>query len=159
MQPRHDLWGNLFSKQIKKSCSDCFCEGTNVVNNGLGSVWDILYCTASAWTIWTRGENCTISEMVMLHKHRWVIKCHFQSRINEKMTNCTEVFEFDFWQSLVRLPHLRNWEFEKLASSQLITTLTFRQTWGHRLCQRCPCTVGSSEQFYCKGDMLEMNQR
>lgn len=41
---------------------------SDVVNNGLGSVWDVQLCIVGAWTDWTRGKNRNSSEILILHK-------------------------------------------------------------------------------------------
>lgn len=52
---------------------------SDVVNNGLGSVWDVQLCIVGAWTESTLGKNRNSSEILILHKaHRvitWFFSC------------------------------------------------------------------------------------
>lgn len=46
---------------------------SGVVNNGLGSVWDVQLCIEGAWTDWTQGKNRNCSEILLLYEAHWVI--------------------------------------------------------------------------------------
>lgn len=50
---------------------------SGVVNNGLGSVWDVQLCIVGAWTDSTLGKNRNSCEILILHKAHRVMTWFF----------------------------------------------------------------------------------
>lgn len=103
----------LFSKKDRKIDHSGFFSERNVVNNGLGSVWNILYIVCSQ-KIWTTGNIA--SPLKMLHKLQWVMKCIFPNMLskleNDKTAASYELFPLHCSVYI--------WESENLVNSRVM---------------------------------------